>query len=106
MLLDTVNSPISTIFSETSSGFFQLTHAGYLLLTVQRRSLKSTLPAQKGQLWVSWLLRFLRFVATNGRVLVSGHISQGELVVFFLLNVRIHLSRKTAEADNEFLQAD
>lgn len=40
---------------ETSSGFSPI--SGYLLLTVQRRSLKSTLPAEKGQLWVSWLAK-------------------------------------------------
>lgn len=35
--------------------------SGYLLLTVQRRSLKSTLPAEKGQLWVSWLAKISTF---------------------------------------------
>ena len=52
---------------ETSSGFSPIW--GYLLLTVQRRSLKSTLPAEKGQLWVSWLPR----LPQNVRVLVCGH---------------------------------
>lgn len=54
-----VKSPSSTIDTVEPPAVEPI--SGYLLLTVQRRSLKSTLPAEKGQLWVSWLAKISTF---------------------------------------------
>lgn len=75
---------------ETSSSFSPI--SGYLLLTVQRRSLKSTLPAEKGQLWVSWLPRLPQNVRVFG--VWTQHLG-GVLVCWVNLGVhRVHLSNK------------